>query len=157
MQKTLRLAYFLLLMPVMWGLIWQTRGRSVRVLACMAAPWVLMFALVPQMHERYLVWGAVASAGAVALGVGGLLWHLGVTFFAFVCIGCQILNTNPGWWPAMHRFFQGMIPHGGWGVLVLAVAGLVMCLGGGRRSTEPEGGGEVERRNPASKRPAGAT
>jgi hypothetical protein len=31
------------------------------------APWLLMFALLGQMHERYLVWGAVVSA--VALGV----------------------------------------------------------------------------------------
>jgi hypothetical protein len=30
-------------------------------------PWLLMFALLGQMHERYLVWGAVVSA--VALGV----------------------------------------------------------------------------------------
>jgi len=32
-----------------------------------AAPWLLMFALLGQMHERYLMWGAVVSA--VALGV----------------------------------------------------------------------------------------
>jgi hypothetical protein len=33
----------------------------------MAAPWLIMFALLGQMHERYLIWGAVVSA--VALGV----------------------------------------------------------------------------------------
>ena len=33
----------------------------------MAAPWLIMFALLGQMHERYLMWGAVVSA--VALGV----------------------------------------------------------------------------------------
>jgi hypothetical protein len=37
------------------------------VLIAIAAPWLLMFALLGQMHERYLVWGAVVSA--VALGV----------------------------------------------------------------------------------------
>ena len=37
------------------------------VLIAMATPWLLMFALLGQMHERYLMWGAVVSA--VALGV----------------------------------------------------------------------------------------
>ena len=43
------------------------RNRDPRVLIAMTAPWLLMFALLGQMHERYLVWGAVVSA--VALGV----------------------------------------------------------------------------------------
>ena len=43
------------------------RNRDTRVLIAITAPWLLMFALLGQMHERYLVWGAVVSA--VALGV----------------------------------------------------------------------------------------
>src|SRR6266567_3090945 len=43
------------------------RNRDPRVLIAITAPWLLMFALLGQMHERYLVWGAVVSA--VALGV----------------------------------------------------------------------------------------
>ena len=43
------------------------RNRDPRVLVAITAPWLLMFALLGQMHERYLVWGAVVSA--VALGV----------------------------------------------------------------------------------------
>jgi hypothetical protein len=43
------------------------RNRDARVLIAITAPWLLMFALLGQMHERYLVWGAVVSA--VALGV----------------------------------------------------------------------------------------
>ena len=43
------------------------RDRDTRVLIAIATPWLLMFALLGQMHERYLVWGAVVSA--VALGV----------------------------------------------------------------------------------------
>ena len=45
----------------------QLRNRDPRVLIAITAPWLLMFALLGQMHERYLVWGAVVSA--VALGV----------------------------------------------------------------------------------------
>ena len=43
------------------------QNRDPRVLIAITAPWLLMFALLGQMHERYLVWGAVVSA--VALGV----------------------------------------------------------------------------------------
>src|SRR5215216_2392590 len=43
------------------------RNRDPRALIAITAPWLLMFALLGQMHERYLVWGAVVSA--VALGV----------------------------------------------------------------------------------------
>jgi hypothetical protein len=45
----------------------HVRDRDTRVLIAITAPWLLMFALLAQMHERYLVWGAVVSA--VALGV----------------------------------------------------------------------------------------
>ena len=43
------------------------RNRDPRALIAIATPWLLMFALLGQMHERYLMWGAVVSA--VALGV----------------------------------------------------------------------------------------
>ena len=45
----------------------QVRDRDPHVLIAITAPWLLMFALLGQMHERYLVWGAVVSA--VAFGV----------------------------------------------------------------------------------------
>jgi hypothetical protein len=45
----------------------HARNRDPRVLIAITLPWLLMFALLGQMHERYLVWGAVVSA--VALGV----------------------------------------------------------------------------------------
>jgi hypothetical protein len=49
------------------GAVGHLRDRDPRVLITIAAPWLLMFALLGQMHERYLMWGAVVSA--VALGV----------------------------------------------------------------------------------------
>lgn len=128
LQKLLRAAYFALLVPVMWGLIWHTKRRSVKVLLCMAGPWVVMFALVPQMHERYLMWGAVMTAAGVGVGLGAGLLHVVVTVFAFACIGCQIMNQNPGWWPQAHRLMSSMIPHGGWAVLLLGLIYVYLCF-----------------------------
>ena len=67
LQWTLRLLYLGALTLCAYGAAQQIRDRSPRVLIAITAPWLLMFALLGQMHERYLVWGAVVSA--VALGV----------------------------------------------------------------------------------------
>jgi len=67
LQWTLRLLYLGALTLCGYGAARQARDRDSRVLIAVTAPWLLMFALLGQMHERYLVWGAVVSA--VALGV----------------------------------------------------------------------------------------
>src|SRR6266576_2776003 len=67
LQWTLRLLYLGALALCARGLARHLRDRDPRVLIAIAAPWLLMFALLGQMHERYLMWGAVISA--VALGV----------------------------------------------------------------------------------------
>ena len=67
LQWTLRLLYLGALAVCAHGAARQVRDRDPRVLISITAPWLLMFALLGQMHERYLVWGAVVSA--VALGV----------------------------------------------------------------------------------------
>ena len=67
LQWTLRLLYLIALALSARGLARHLRDRDPRVLIAIAAPWLLMFALLGQMHERYLMWGAVVSA--VALGV----------------------------------------------------------------------------------------
>jgi hypothetical protein len=67
LQWTLRLLYLGALMVCAYGAARQIRDRDPRSLIAITAPWLLMFALLGQMHERYLVWGAVVSA--VTLGV----------------------------------------------------------------------------------------
>ena len=67
LQWTLRLLYLVALALCARGLARHLRDHDPRALIAIAAPWLLMFALLGQMHERYLMWGAVVSA--VALGV----------------------------------------------------------------------------------------
>jgi len=66
-QWTLRVLYLGTLALCARGAARHTRNRDPRGLIAIAAPWLVMFALLGQMQERYLVWGAVVSA--VALGV----------------------------------------------------------------------------------------
>jgi len=63
----LRLLFLSAMVLCARGAARHARNRDPRVLIAITAPWLLMFALLGQMHERYLVWGAVVSA--VALGV----------------------------------------------------------------------------------------
>ena len=67
LQWTLRLFFLGTMVLCARGAARHLRNRDPRVLIAITAPWLLMFALLGQMHERYLVWGAVVSA--VALGV----------------------------------------------------------------------------------------
>jgi hypothetical protein len=67
LQWALRLLYLIALALCARGAARHLRNRDPRALISIATPWLLMFALLGQMHERYLMWGAVVSA--VALGV----------------------------------------------------------------------------------------
>jgi len=67
LQWTLRLLYLGALALCAHGAARHTRNRDPRALIAISAPWLVMFALLGQMQERYLLWGAVVSA--VALGV----------------------------------------------------------------------------------------
>jgi len=67
LQWALRLFFLGTVVLCARGAARHVRNRDPRVLIAITAPWLLMFALLGQMHERYLVWGAVVSA--VALGV----------------------------------------------------------------------------------------
>src|SRR6516225_7056909 len=67
LQRALRLLFLSTVVLCACGAARHVRNRDPRVLIAITAPWLLMFALLGQMHERYLVWGAVVSA--VALGV----------------------------------------------------------------------------------------
>jgi Glycosyltransferase family 87 len=71
LQWALRLLFLSTVVLCARGAARHLRNRDPRVLIAITAPWLLMFALLGQMQERYLVWGAVVSA--VALGVSARL------------------------------------------------------------------------------------
>jgi hypothetical protein len=75
LQWTLRLLYLGALVLCAHSAARHTRNRDPRLLIAIAAPWLLMFALLGQMHERYLMWGAVVSAVALAVNVRLTVLH----------------------------------------------------------------------------------
>ncbi len=66
-RTVLMLVYLLSLVLAAFAMAYHARRRSPEVLLAMAVPWLIMFAWLGQMHERYLLWGAVMSAAAAIL------------------------------------------------------------------------------------------
>ena len=75
LQWSLRLIYLAGLALCALGVAHHTRRHDSRALMAMAAPWLIMFALLGQMHERYLMWGAVVSAVALAVNLRLSIFH----------------------------------------------------------------------------------
>jgi hypothetical protein len=75
-QWALRLLYLASLGVCSWVAASCSQRKDARILLTFAAPWLLMFALLGQMHERYLLWGGAVSAVAVAISLRPTLLHL---------------------------------------------------------------------------------
>ena len=98
-------------------LIWCSRGiarlartRDRRLLVAIAAPWALMFFIVGQMDERYLVWGACFTAGAVAVGRRALVAHAMLTWSA-AAVNCQsLLYDKPRTFPLLMHTLHALNP-----------------------------------------------
>lgn len=108
----------------------QVRRRDPNALIPLAAAWTLLYALLPQMHERYLLWGAVMSAVMVTQGVGGVLLHLVLTAIQFSMILFGMTGVAPRGaigetlrpWT---QFFAGIQPQAGYVVVTLAI--VLLC------------------------------
>lgn len=87
LQWTLRIVYLGVLALCALGAARHARARDPRLLIAVITPWLLMFALLAQMHERYLLWGAVLSA--VALGVS---LRLSVIHFVFSIMSATMIT-----------------------------------------------------------------
>jgi hypothetical protein len=91
LQWTLRLLYLGALALCARGAAWHTRNRDPRLLIAIAMPWLLMFALLGQMQERYLMWGAVVSAVAFAVSIRLSVLHFIISFASLTMIAHVML------------------------------------------------------------------
>lgn len=122
LQWTLRLVYLAGLILCGLGAARHARNRDPRLLIAIAAPWLIMFALLAQMHERYLLWGAVLSA--VALGVSlrlSLLHFLFSAMSAAMIIQVMLLDKKIGNTLPTIDFLERVRPIASW-LLLIGVA-----------------------------------
>lgn len=115
--------YALLLICCSWGISRQARLPDRRLLASIAAPWAVMFFVLGQMDERYLVWAACFSAGAAAVGWCGLGAHLALSWTGAAMMLEFLLAAKPGVYPGVLNALTLLHP-----VTGLLTAGAVMVL-----------------------------
>jgi hypothetical protein len=125
LQWTLRLFYLGGLALCALGAARHVRNRDPRLLIAIVMPWLLMFALLGQMHERYLVWGAVISAVALGVNVRLSVLHFiislaSLTMIAHVMLIDKKLNATLG----TIEFLNGLRPYAS-GLVLVCVA---VCL-----------------------------
>ena len=80
LRTALLVLYAMLLVRCAWGIARQARLGDRGLLVSIAAPWALMFFILAQMDERYLVWSACFTAAAIAVGRLPLLAHAALSF-----------------------------------------------------------------------------
>ena len=135
-------AYLVSMVLCGFGMAMHQRRRSPQFFFAMAAPWILMFTLMPQMDNRYLIWGAVMSAATAAFSVRGLLMCFALSMITVIDTAYDMLSprfawattgTNPPvadkWYPQLEGYFPGL----SWAVLVLAGIWLYLSLKPARR------------------------
>jgi hypothetical protein len=117
-RAMLRGIYALMLMICGIAAALHARRGSARVLVALATPWVLMFALLPQMHERHLFWGGVITA--IAVGVSfDLAWlHVIVTLLASQEMFRRLLGKDDEFAHDLREFLNRMNPGVAWALLL---------------------------------------
>lgn len=101
----------------------HARRRDPRFLVAVVTPWVLLFLLLPNMKERYLMWGAGLTALGTGLGWRMVLVHALVTLVAWENETRVLLGLNPAFAPRLHAVLESLHPAGS--TIVLA-CGLVL-------------------------------
>jgi hypothetical protein len=117
----------------------HARRKDRNFLFAMVAPWVLMYTLLPQMQNRYLLWGAALSAAAASFSLDGLMLFLLLnavnvldTAFDMVWWMRSSNPTGKKWWPLLAPTF----PDVSWAVLLIAGIYLYRALRRGNSNDE---------------------
>jgi hypothetical protein len=84
---------------------------------------VLFYILLPQMHGRYLIWGAAMSALLAAESVGLGLLGMIISIIAALGMITNQYNFETGWDPANYQRLMSIRPHLGW---MLLLAGAIL-------------------------------
>ncbi len=86
------------------------------------------FAFLAQMHDRYLVWGALLTAVGAGVSPGATLLHIVASFLAFLPIGYHLLAFNRQFDHPLMPVFQATWPDASWATILLAFLLLYLAL-----------------------------
>lgn len=116
----------------------HSKRGSPRFLAAVVTPWIVFFAVLPQMHERYLLWGAALTAVTVVINPGFALLHLLITIIAWSHEAQAMMMRHAGELRPWIRedvlnVFTGWNPGIGWALLLTAAIYLYISIAPERR------------------------
>jgi hypothetical protein len=104
------------------------RRHDRRFLMAILAPWVLMYALLPQMVDRYAMWAAAISAAVAAISLTGVFLYLALNAMAWAMMALFLFGMSAGS-PWSQHWLPWLVPlHPGLGWGWLALAGMTLCL-----------------------------
>ena len=138
MQVTLRWVYGALTLLIGIAAAMHARRNSPRLLMALVAQWVVMYAVLGQMHERYILYGAAFSALLVAVNFGMTLMHLLLTIISAAGMW-HTMERGPWqqWYlPELGKWIHPMLPGAGWMVMLIAAIFVVFALMPQRREKE---------------------
>lgn len=117
----------------------HARWHNRSFLFALTAPWVLMFALLPQMIDRYLVWAVATSAAVAAISIRGLLLYGALTVLAWMMMALWMFHhaRQAAMSQAWLKVLAGAYPDIGWAVITLAGVSLYLAIAPDRRRWQP--------------------
>lgn len=111
-------------------------------LVAVFAPWLFMYAFMPYMHERYLVYIAALSATWVFLGAAPIVAHVLLVALAFGAMFHMMLLTSPDAAPGVLEWLGRVYPADSWLVVALALA-VLAALSRNPAKSHASGRGEL--------------
>ena len=104
------------------GMAIQGRRNNPRVLAGLAAAWIMMSTILCQMASRYQIWGAAVTCLLVGVAPELLFLHIIMSLIAAGMVGAQMMNEDPSRSPQVLDLFNKFAPDDGW---ILVLIGLI--------------------------------
>ncbi len=138
LNLALRLAYLFSLILCSLGASFHLRRRDPRFLIAIALPWLLMFALLGQMHSRYLMWGAVASSLAFAVSFRLTLLHFLISAFSAAMILTRLTGGSYAPLSSLFDLITRWKPYAPWAFLACAAIFLWFTFWPSRRRIVPD-------------------
>jgi hypothetical protein len=152
-------AYIVLLIASGIGIGLQARRRDRRMLVALVTPWLVFFCLPVQIQERYLLFGAAASAICIGESIGMSLLGLFLSLVAAAMTLNVMMNANepglgrfgrllseslpwlfsPSAGETLHYYIDNSHPDLAWGVLIATGVFLYVSLTRARASSPGRG------------------
>ncbi len=136
MRTTLVAIYGALLVVCAIAAARHARKCDPKLLVALTAPWIAMFALMPQMHERYLTYAAAVCGVAIASSLGLAMLHIVIIAISSTMVFHCMLAAN-GSQLAAHSLIARTHPHLGWMVALLAAIFVYCACTPSRRFDNP--------------------